>query len=58
MERVLGEKLTVTYSGSHKTTYDCCYDVPFLSSLQLLLNDKEIQKEVRICSFYANATSI
>ena len=33
-------------SGAHQIKRHYCYDVPFLESLQLLLGNKEIQKQV------------
>jgi len=45
-------------TGTHQIKYDYCYDVPLLTSLQLLLRNKEIQKQVRTYTTYAMYVNI
>ena len=45
-ERLLGGTILPNTNGIHQIKRHYCYDVPFLASLQLLLRNKEIQKQV------------
>ena len=43
IEKVLGEDFHLTPSGAMSKVKDCFYYVPLLSSLQAMLNQKEIK---------------
>ena len=46
IEKVLGEDFHLTPSGAMKKVKDCFYYVPLLSSLQAMLNQKDIRDQV------------
>ena len=48
IEKVLGEDFHLTPSGAMSKVKDCFYYVPLLSSLQAMLNQKEIKDQVII----------
>lgn len=45
-EKVLGEDFHLTPNGAMREVKDCFYYVPLLSSLQAMLNHKEIRDQV------------
>ena len=47
IERVLGEDFRLAPSGAMREVKDCFYYVPLLSSLQAMLNFKEIRDQVQ-----------
>ena len=47
VERLLGEETLPDCDGAQQHHSHFCYNIPLLTSLQLLLNNKEVQAQVR-----------